>query len=220
MSNITALTVPRLLELSVTRRLILAAAFGAALVGLALPSSAAGAAACATFTDPKGDGGISASGAPVSVPAPDPALDITAVKFASTAKALVATISLDKLSQRPVFAPGNRVQVTFTVKGKVVVVYYKYSATRSQEANVFYQQGIRVDGVFFSAVLVPEVKGNDVVLTVKLSELKSAVGASIVGQKLTDLKAEAMASYVATNQVWDTATAPAKTTYAVGASCK
>lgn len=203
-----------------SRRLTLAAVAGALVASAVIPAYAAGPAACATFKDPKGDGGISDSDVGVSYPAPDPALDITGVKFASTAKALVATISLDKLAQRPAYAPGNRVQVTFNVKGKEVVVYYKYSATRVQEANVFYQQGIRVDGVFFSAVLVPEVKGNDVVLTVKLSELKSAVGGSIVGQKLTGLKAEAMASYVATNQVWDTATAPAKTAHTVGTACK
>ncbi len=194
----------------IRRALVVAALAG--LAATAVPSYA-GTSACTTFSDPKGDGSVE------GVAAPDPALDITKVSFGSTTKALQLKVSLDKLAERPMYAPGNRVQVTFTVKGREVVVYYKYSATRTQEENAFYQQGIRVDGTFFSAVLEPSVVGNDVVMSVRYTELKSAVGADIKGLALTGLKAEALASYVATNETWDTATAPAAMGYTAGKVC-
>jgi len=195
-------------------RRILLASTCALVAATAVPSFAA-TPKCVTFTDAKGDGM-----AAQTAPAADPALDVVGVKFASTAKALVMTISLDKLAERPKYAPGNRVQATFTVLGKVVVVYYKFSPTRTQEAEVFYQQGIRVDGVFFSAAFEPSVKGNDVIMSVKFSELKAAVGGVVSGKKLTDLKGEALGSYVAQNLMWDTAAAPASASFTPGSACK
>ena len=164
------------------RRVLLAGMVAALAVG-GVPAFAA-APACVVFSDPLGDGAISDSDVPTSVPANDPALDVTKVRFASTAKALVATVRLDKLNEsRATYAPGSRVQAVFNVRGHEVVVYYKFSATRAQEANAYRQQGIRVDGVFASAVLVGEVKGNDVTMTVKYADLKPLVGGEGQGEE-------------------------------------
>ena len=193
------------------RRLVVAATGAALLAASAVPTYAAGKpAACAAFADAKGDSG----------PVPDPALDITGVRFSTVGKTLVAAITLDKLAERPIVGAGNRVQVNFTLAGRAVTLYYKFGPAREQEANAFYQQGIRVDEVFYSDVLEGKVAGNTVTLTVSVGELSGAVEKKVNGQKISGISAEALASFVATNQGWDSAEAPASLTHTLGAACK
>lgn len=199
------------------RRVLLAAVCVAATV-TAVPSYADGP-SCVSFTDPVGDGAISDSDVPASVPAPDSALDIKAVKYASTAKALVATLSLvAPKADHPTFAPGSRAQLQFEVDGKSVVAYYKYSGTREAEANLYYQAGIRVDGVFSPAAVIGELKGSDVVMTIRYTEFKAA-GAAIAGKKLTKLEGHMLGSYVGASLNWDTAAAPASKSFTPGSVC-
>ncbi len=202
------------------RRVLLATVAAALAAGVA-PALAAPVSACTTFTDPKGDTAIRDSDLPSAIPVSDSALDVTNVRFSSTAKALVMTVTLDKLNEsHPTFAPGSRVQTTFTVRGREVVVYYKFSTTRDQEANAYYQQGIRVDGTFMPAAMVGEVKGNDVTMTVRYADLKPLVGGEVKGQKLSGLKGQGMGSYVGASFEFDEALAAKAATFAAGGICK
>lgn len=191
------------------RRLVLT--LSAALVvgtGVA-PSLAAGPAACPSFTDAKGDSG----------PAPDAATDITAVTYKTVGKELVATLTVDKLADRPMLAVGNRYQFDFKLAGHDVTLYYKTSPTREEEANAFYQQGLRVDGVFVNDAVNPSIKGNDVSIGVTFGELKGAVG-TVLGKPITGMAASTLNSYVATNEPSDDAAAPGTMSLAAGAACR
>jgi hypothetical protein len=191
------------------RRLTLAVA-AALVAGLsAAPALAAKTPACPAFSDAKGDGG----------PSSDPALDITAVTYKTVGKELVATLAVDKLADRPQLAVGNRFQFDFKLAGHDVTLYYKTSPTRDQEANAFYQQGLRVDGTFINDAVNPSIKGNNVSIGVTFSELKSAIG-KVLGQPITSMTASTLLSYVATNQSADTAAAPATLSLVAGAACK
>jgi hypothetical protein len=192
------------------RRLVLAAI--AALVALpaAAPALAAKApAACPSFTDAKGDSG----------PAPDAATDITAVTYKTVGKELVATLTVDKLADRPMLAVGNRFQFDFKLAGHDVTLYYKTSPTRDVEANAFYQQGLRVDGTFVNDAVNPSIKGNTVSIGVTFSELKGAAG-PVLGKPITAMTASTLLSYVATNEPSDSAEAPATLSLVAGAACK
>lgn len=167
---------------------------------------------CLSVVDEKGDSGLA------STPSNDPSLDLTNVRFSTANNALVTTFTVDKWSDRPLAAAGNRFQTTFTVAGKVVDVYYKTSPTRNEEANAFYQQGVRVDGTFVTDAVTATISGNTIAVAVKLTTLKSAVGATVQGAKATAVEAVAMGSYVATNQPWDEVTTPAS--FVVGGACR
>ena len=190
------------------RHLALSVVGALAVAVTAAPAVAKPAAPCATFTDPKGDSG----------PPADAALDITSVTYKTVGKELVGTITADQVSSHPTFAPGNRFQLDFQLAGHAVTLYYKFSPTRDQEANAFYQQGLRVDGTFVTDTVTGTVKGNTVAIAIPYAELKGALG-KVMGKPLTGLTAQALASYVATNQSWDTATAPSGMTYVAGSAC-
>jgi len=160
--------------------------------------------ACPSVTDPAGDSGLAGQAA-----LNDPAQDLTKVRFSTVNSAFTTEMTLKKYADRPMFGAGNRFQVTFTVEGKVVDVYWKMGPAREQEANVFYQQGVRVDGVFIHDAVTGSVKGDVVTIAVKLNMLKSAVGKKIEGARATDVVASAYTSFVATNEPWDDAEMPA-----------
>lgn len=170
--------------------------------------------ACVQYTDAAGD-----SGARGVTALNDPALDITKVRFSNVDKSLVADISLSKYALRPNAGVGARYQLTFTVDGKVVDVYWKNGPLREHEANAFYQQGVRVNGTFVHDGVKGSVRENVVTLAVKLTMLKSAVGSTVEGVKATDVRAIAMSSYVGTNESWDTAPAPASG-FTIGQVCR
>jgi hypothetical protein len=175
----------------------------------AAPALAAKTPACPAFTDVKGDGGPSA----------DPALDITAVTYKTVGNELVATLTVDKLADRPQLAVGNRFQFDFKLAGHDVTLYYKTSPTRDQEANAFYQQGLRVDDTFINDAVNPSIKGNNVSIGVSFGELKGAMG-KVLGRPITAMTASTMLSYVATNEAADTAEAPAPMSLVAGAACR
>jgi hypothetical protein len=167
---------------------------------------------CLTVADAKGDSGLEGT------PTGDPALDLTSVRFSTADNSLVTTFTVDKWADRPTASAGNRFQATFTVAGKVVDIYYKNSPTREQEANAFYQQGIRVNGTFVTDAVTAKVSGNAIAVSVKLNVLKSAVGATVQGAKATAISGTAMGSYVATNEAWDKAETPGS--FVVGGACR
>jgi hypothetical protein len=191
------------------RRLILAVTAGLVVATGVAPALAAKPAPCPTFTDAKGDSG----------PAPDAATDITSVTYRTVGKELVATLTVDKLADRPMLAVGNRFQFDFKLAGHAVTLYYKTSPTRDQEANAFYQQGLRVDDAFVNDAVTPSIKGNEVSIGVTFSELKSAVG-PVLGKPITGLTATTMNSYVATNEPSDDAAAPDTLSLVAGAACR
>ena len=190
-------------------RLVLAAATTLVAATSVAPALAAKPAVCPAFTDAKGDSG----------PAPDAATDITAVTYRTVGKELVATLTVDKLADRPMLAVGNRFQFDFKLAGHDVTLYYKTSPTRDQEANAFYQQGLRVDDVFINDAVNPSIKGNAVSIGVTFGELKSAIG-KVLGQPITGLTASTLNSYVATNEASDTAEAPGTMSLVAGAACR
>ena len=170
--------------------------------------------ACVQYADPTGD-----SGAEGLTPLNDPALDITKVRFSTVDSAMVTQISLSKYVDRPTLGTGGRYQVTFNLDGKVVDIYWKNGPAREEEANAFYQQGVRVDGTFIHDGVAGSVKDNVVTLAVKLTMLKSAVGSKVDGARATEVEAYAWSSYVGTNLPWDTAAAPASGVV-IGQLCK
>lgn len=195
-----------------TRRLTLVVAAMAAAVLGAAPSYAAPAPACITFADPKGD----------TTPSADPSLDITSVSFGSTKKALVGTITVDKAAIRPLLATGNRMELNFTVAGKKVTLFYKSGPARAQEANAFTQQGLRIDDVFITGDTTGVLTGNTLTMSVKYTVLRGAVGGTVLGAPITNLAAQARASYVThvTNVTWDSAAAKAGSKFLGGAGCR
>jgi len=150
---------------------------------------------CPKVDDAKGD-------------AADPSLDITGVTYSKVGKSLDVTIAVNKLAENVSTAPGDRFEAVFTANDKKVEVYYKRSRTREEEANVFYQQGLRVDGVFVSDSGIAAKYNLDtstVTISITLGALKAGVGKSVDGATITDLGAEALGSLVATNSSADVA---------------
>lgn len=178
--------------------------------GVAVSSAAPKVPACPSFTDAKGDalGG-------------DASLDISKVVYSATKDAFNVRITVAKLAENVAMAPGDRFQATFKAGEKTVEIYYKRSRTRSEESNVFYQQGLRVDGTFVTDAVnaVHDLKKNTVTLTVKLGVLRSAAGKSSVADGVTEMRAIAFGSFVATNEAYDEAAAKEGQTFKV-ATCK
>lgn len=170
--------------------------------------------ACTSFTDPAGDSGPGAAGV---APLNDATLDITKVRFSTVDKALVATLTVGSYTNRPTAGTGNRYQVAFDLDGKLVEIYWKDGPLREQEANAFYQQGVRVAGTFVHDGVKGTAKGNTVTMSVKLTMLKSAVGSKVEGERAENVRAQALSSYVAQNFAWDTADGPG---FVVGGACR
>lgn len=166
-------------------RAVLACTALAALAAVA-PAAQAAAPACLKVADPKGD----------TSPGADPALDITGFTLANVGPRLVATVTVDKSAVRPLLAPDSRFDVNFTVGGKRVTLFYKSSLQRDQEANAFYQQGIRVDNVFASGDLEAAVEGNTLTMKVKNTALRNVLAVKIDGVPFTDVQALARDNYV------------------------
>lgn len=178
------------------RRVLASAVLLLSSAGLATATAAPKLPACPTFADAKGD-----------VVLPDDSLDITKVTYAADTGNFVVKITVAKLAENVTAAPGDRFQATFKAGEKLVEIYYKRSRTRAEEANVFYQQGLRVDGVFINdgVKATHDLKTNTVTMTVKLSALRSAAGKSSVSAGVTEMTATAFGSFVATNEAYDEA---------------
>lgn len=174
--------------------------------------------ACATWTDPAGDGSVDESGV-----GSDSALDITKVTLRSTGKKLTGEISVPGFAQRPMVGTGNRYQVQLTIAGHPTYFYYNDSSTRAQQENAFYQSGVYVDGarVKGSETLVSEVAGaGKVSLSISLADLASAVGTKITPTtKVVGGEANSFATMPGLKLAHDTATAPATTKFGFGV-CK
>lgn len=206
----------------------LAALACVALGAVVFPASAAPLKACTKFTDAKGDSVMTLQvNEPPAPPSPevpvtpvrDPALDIISVVFKPAGKGLAMAITVDKLTERPAYATGNRYQLDFSVGADEYTVYYKNSATRSQEAEVFYQSGVRTNGTFSHADVSATFSGNTITLILSGAALKTTFGSKAVGSKITKIKATAFASYVADNEYYDVATAPGSMRHVIGAAC-
>lgn len=166
---------------------------------------------CISASDPKAD----------TSPAADPALDITAFSLTNAGKRLLATVTVDKAATRPMYAPDSRFEVNFTIGGKVVTLFAKNSVQRTQEANAFYQQGIRVDNVFVTGDVEAEFSANTLTIKVKQDVLRNAVAQPIVGRPFTAVHALARANYLYqdANVTFDRADAPATARFVGGAVC-
>lgn len=203
-------------------RRAVALAAGVALTTAVLPAMAAAPKLkpCPTFADAVGDS-MPQEDLPLSALG-DPALDITKVVYRNQGSGLAFDLTVAKYAPRPTFSPGNRYEVDFHMDGRLIQIYYKDSATRSVEANVFYQSGIR-DGdtdTFLSAAVTGSVSGNTITMVVAKNDLKEALGPKAIGSKISQLTATAYGSYVAYNVAWDVATAPTSLSYVIGAACK
>lgn len=167
-----------------------------AITALVAPTfAAAKVAPCPVVPDAKGDFA-------------DPSLDITQVTYAKVGKALSGTIKVAKLAENVATAWGDRFMLTFTANDREVEVYYKRSRTRNEEANVFYQQGLRVDGVFVSDAGIKaehNLDASTVTITIALPALKSGVGKSVDGAEISDLGARAQGSFIGINNPADSA---------------
>jgi len=172
--------------------------------------------ACFSFADAANDSG---PGVPGAAPAGDPTMDLVNVRFSTVDKALVMQLKVGSYANRPKHAVGNRYQVRFDVDGKNVEIYWKDSPVRNEEANAFYQQGVRVDGTFKHDGVTGKASGNLVTMSVKLTMLKSAVASKVEGVRAGNVSALAMSSYVAQNLTWDTATGP-ESGFVIGGACK
>lgn len=170
--------------------------------------------ACVTFTDAASDSGPEGQTA-----LDDPALDITKVRFSTTGDTLVAQVTVSKYAERPMLAPGNRFQASFTVDGKLVDIFWKTSPIRDYEGMVYIQQGVRVNQAVKHKEVTGSVSGNTVTMSVKLNMLKSAVGAKIEGLRATNVHATALGSYVANPVEWDIAHGPG-TGFVLGQACR
>lgn len=194
-----------------TRRFALViAGIAAAAVGFA-PSYAAAAPACVTFADPKGD----------TSPAADPSLDITSVTWKTTGKSLVGTITVDKGAIRPLLAPGSRFDLRFTVGGKDVTMFYKNGPARAQEANGFFQQGLRVNDVVVTGEVTGGLSGNVLTMSVKYAVMRGALGVPVLGATFTKLDAQARAAYLtqASNVTYDNAAPKGPASFVGGTAC-
>jgi len=176
----------------------LAAAVAALCVAAVPASAAARVPVCPVVTDPKGD----------ATP-PDASLDVTSVTYSKVGKDLAVTIKVDKLAENVSTAWGDRFQAEFNANDKAVEVYYKRSRTRNEEANVFYQSGLRVSGTFVSDAGIKakhDLKASTVTITIALTSLKAGVGKSVDGAEISDLGASAQRSFIGTNNRADTVT--------------
>lgn len=178
---------------------------------LALPSSAASGSGCLTLKDPKGD----------TAPLADPALDLTGFTLRHEKARLVAQLTVDRWSVRPMYAPDSRMEVNFTVGAKRVTLFYKSSLQRAAEANAFFQQGIRVDDVFVSGDMDATVSGNTLTMRVKLTVLRTVLAQPVLGVPFTKIDAAARANFVSQNAnvTFDSAEVPAATRFVGGGRC-
>jgi len=169
---------------------------------------------CLTVADAAGDAGLNEL-----AQSNDPSLDLVAVRFPAAADASFLTaFTVAEWADRPVTGVGHRFQVTLTVAGRVVDVYYKSGPARAQEAELFYQQGVRVDGVFKSDAVTATRKGNTLTVAVKLGVLRTAVGTRVEGVRATGVTATTWSSYVATNTEVDAVTT--KAPLVLGGTCR
>lgn len=166
---------------------VLVLAFVALLLSPALPALAGPAAAgCLTVVDPKGD----------TTPAPDPALDLVGFTLTNKGPRIVAAVTVDKASVRPMYAPDSRTEVNFTVGAKRVTLFYKSSLQREAEKTAFFQQGIRVDDVFASGDMDATLTGNTLTMKVKLTVLRTVLAQKVEGVGFTGIQAAARANYL------------------------
>jgi hypothetical protein len=169
---------------------------------------------CLALADPRGDALVRDL-----APTNDAALDLTAVRFpASRDRSFVVTLTVAQWGDRAATGVGSRFQVAFAVGDKVVDVYYKTGPARLVEAELFYQQGVRVGGVFFSPDVIATRTGNTLTLSVKLSVLSDAVDRPVAGVTARQVEATTWSSYVATNDIRDTVTTLAP--LVLGAACR
>lgn len=193
-------------------RTLLAVVAACAAVTLALPAQAAPVVGCVKVADAKGD----------TAPAADPALDLTGFSLTTVGKRLVATVTVAQASPRPMLSPDSRTEVLFTIGGRRVLLFAKNSLQREQEANAFFQQGIRVDNVFVSGDVEATFAGNTLTIKVKRTTLRTALAANVEGVPFTDVQALARANYVYqdANVTYDSADAAKGTRFQLGAPCR
>lgn len=179
-----------------------------ALVSLGIPA-AASPPPCVSFTDAPGD----------ESPAIDPSLDITSVAWKTGGKSLQVRITVKQGAGHPVLSFESRFDALFTVNNTDVVMFWKQSPVRDQEANAFYQQGIRVDNVVQSPLVEGGWSGSTLTMSIKYKDLAAALGHPVVGKPFTKLSALARAAYLYNdaNVTYDTA-APSKPASFVGAA--
>ena len=178
-------------------------------VGLSTPAHA-GQARCVGFSDPAGD----------ESPAIDSSLDITKVGWRTTGKSLVGTVTVAKAADHPVLSFENRFDLLFTVNNTDVVMFWKNSPVRAQEASAFYQQGVRVDNVVASGLVDGGWSGNTLTMSIKYKDLQEALGHPVIGKRFTKLGALARAAYLYNdaNVTYDTASSSAS--FVGGAACQ
>ena len=165
---------------------------------------------CVSSVDPKGD----------ESPAVDPSLDITSVHWLTGGKSLTVKITVAHGAGHPVLSFENRFDALFTVNRTDVVMFWKNSPVRSQEAAAFYQQGIRVDNVVASGLVDGGWSGDTLTMSIRYKDLAAALGHPVLAKRFTNLSALARAAYLYNdaNVTYDTATSAGS--FVGGAACR
>lgn len=165
---------------------------------------------CAAWSDPAGD--ATPNGAGVGA---DSTLDITKVTFSVTAKTFTAKLAVPGYKDQHTASYGARFTAEMSIAGRAVIIYYQYSPTRDREAAVFVQQGMSVDGAAISAPVSSKVSGGEVTVSVPLKDLARAVGEKQLSAatSVSAPLAKTRGTYVALLNTFDTAAAPAETSF-------
>jgi hypothetical protein len=194
-------------------------ALGAAIAATAMLSSGllpllgtAHAETCASWTDPKGDATTNAMGLPATN---DDNMDIVSASLTTVGGDVVATIKSTKLLAGAYTDAGDQFVVQMTASGSIV----RFVAERSETT-----EAAKVTNIAGSATGVARVVFDYIDSTVTISaaqaEVDKAAGKAVAGAEATNLAAST-GNHVDGQALmpYDTAPAPAGTTYTVGAQC-
>ncbi len=156
-------------------------------------------AACALFTDPAGDAGITSA---VAGGPNDDALDFTYVNLASDKTKLTGVLGMSKAAAEAATAPnGFRMLLNFTVPGHTNVVYLNATgASRTGVSFSFGENDTSPGGGLTTlgpAAGVLDTKKNEIRITAKLSDLKAAGVKLATGDTLTAINAASSRDFVA-----------------------
>jgi hypothetical protein len=174
---------------------------------------------CVHWTDPSGDAFFQDS--PAGQPADD-TLDITAAKYSVKNGVFTAKITVPKFSSSGTARDGDAFDALMTVAGHQVDIFANTGATWAVLSNAFAQQGIQVDGTYVQKTNAA-VKRTDgtgtVTISVSLTDLSSAVGASVAKKPASALEVRSSGGYEAFTEVYDYAPAPSSAKFTL-APCK
>jgi hypothetical protein len=192
-----------------------AAAAAAVLAAVAVPFlGSAQAGSCPSWTDTAGDASPFQLGLPATA---DAGLDIIAASVGTTGADIVATVKVTTLNATSASGVGDRFSVNFTAGGQNLSLQVSRDAANGTKASV--KNLSDTTAALGTATATFTAATNTVTITAKQAEVDKAAGKATVGAVATVTSANTEGQVNGNGFKYDIASAPAGSTYTVGAAC-